>query len=134
MGTGEPFERQNPDLDEEKIKDLVIDGPMITGDLLPGYLKRNRGVLETLGLGSGATETTGNKDELQESKRLRMWREHTAADGEEGQSALKTAKAASGQGVYQRLQGAAESVEGSYVMMKPLCIHYSRLGPDKEFN
>lgn len=39
------------------------------------------------------------------------------------------------QGIYQRLQGAAESLEeGSYVMMKPLCIHYSRLGPDKEFN
>lgn len=129
VGIGESLERQNPDLEEEKIEDLVIDGTMITGELSPGETEC---VLETLG--SGATETTGNKDELQESKRLRMWREHTAADGKEGQAALKTAKAASGQGVYQRLQGAAESVEGSYVMMKPLCIRYSRLGPDKEFN
>lgn len=36
VGIGEPFERQNLDLDEEKIKDLVIDGTMITGGLPPG--------------------------------------------------------------------------------------------------
>lgn len=90
VSIGESLERQNPDLDEEEIEDLVIDGTMITGELPPGETEC---VLETLA--SGATETTGNKDELQESKRLRMWREHTAADGEEGQAALKRAKAAS---------------------------------------
>lgn len=65
-----------------------------------------------------------------------MWREHTAAGGEEGQAALKRAKAQS-QGGYDRAFTATvgrETMEGSYVPMKPLYLHYSWLEPDKAFS